>query len=166
MSRGENFPLVFHFLLVLSFFKLCFWTAESTSAYFSLKYSAMNSLQKMDSQTPFAKYAEGLWQQHMSPGQSLVTCAAAAWWTFSQGQQARQTAQVSGAPDPQRGFQNVLHSLWSLQGSFCRHQMCLYCLMETGGEQITLYTHTSTSQFLKSSMHSTSQRQLPRLSAA
>lgn len=134
MGRGENFPLVFHFLLVLSFFKLCFWAAESTSVHFSLKYSAMNCLQKTDPQTPFAKYAEGLWQQRTSPGQSLVTCAAAAWWTFSQDQQARQTAQVSGAPDPQRGFQNgPARTGMGLQGSSCRHQMCLYCLTGNWG---------------------------------
>lgn len=60
MGKGENFPSVFQFPLVLSFFKLCLWAAESTSAYSSLKYAAMDSLREKNFQTPSVKYAKGL----------------------------------------------------------------------------------------------------------
>lgn len=59
MGKGENFPSVFHFPLVLSFFKLCLWAAESTSAYSSLKYA----LREKNFQTPSVKYAKGLTQR-------------------------------------------------------------------------------------------------------
>lgn len=130
--------LVFRFLLVLSFFKLCFWAAESISAYFSLKNSAMDSLQKMDHQTPFVKYTEGLCSSPCHLGR--------VWW---RGLQPRGDLLTRSAGETQPRFQEsrahsedsrmVLRShRKALQGPPASTRRLSTVWLETGDEQITL----------------------------